>query len=45
MTFWDYIQEHPIWTLIYLCVICVSIEAVFGGIRRRRKDKEGGFHE
>lgn len=28
LSFWDYVNQNPFWTLIYLFVILVTVEAV-----------------
>lgn len=36
MTFWQYVSQNPFWTLIYLLLICATIESVALIVRRRR---------
>jgi hypothetical protein len=39
VTFWDYLAAHPVWGLIYLLVICVTVLACVAGVLAR-KDKD-----
>ena len=32
MTFFDYIDKHPVWTLVFLVVACCAIEGVASSI-------------
>lgn len=40
MEFWNYVEAHPVWTLIYICVVggilVGSLEAIFGGVRKKK---------